>query len=564
MISFRSILAFNGTLIVRGFIVLIAISSVAAAWEIETPFNGVTYNMLRGSDAQPLVGWGGAMIDCDVMEIDLGVEGISFVTTPSNGATAGDTDPQTTLDFLQSSGAQIAINAAPFTIDGVDGGYYTIGRHYSAGNEVNADVPTGVPSVDISSLNVPTLLTSEMTLPSYWNTISGKSVLVSGGTAIDDGLFNSTSRSAIGYNPATNKLILATADYSGMSDGATSYQLAQLMAGFGADWAVELDSDYSSQMAMNSGTATYVNTPLDPYTTVATHLGVNAVVNDSLCVFANFEHGNKSTFGAHPSYSGSCRGLDPDRTSTATVIDTDAGDGQGCMEISIYKDPTWEGDWFLRLLSGIGVPANNVLRVTDGYIGFMAKTSTPGMSASLFLDEDPTTTTGDRGEKRDMIADGEWHWYQWNLDDVDDWTPWLGSGNGEMDAANFTIDSLHFWGPTDAVFQIDQVSHDLDGPLAPIVPDNIPGDANSDGKVDGSDVTILAGNWQKGVSDGLTASWAEGDFNGDGKVDGSDVTILAGNWQYGVEAVASSVPEPSSMVLLLSIFGGLFVVRRCK
>ena len=48
----------------------------------------------------------------------------------------------------------------------------------------------------------------------------------------------------------------------------------------------------------------------------------------------------------------------------------------------------------------------------------------------------------------------------------------------------------------------------------------MPGDANSDGKVDGSDVTILAGNWQVGVNDGKTATWSMGDFNGDHKVDG--------------------------------------------
>ena len=90
----------------------------------------------------------------------------------------------------------------------------------------------------------------------------------------------------------------------------------------------------------------------------------------------------------------------------------------------------------------------------------------------------------------------------------------------------------------------------------------VAGDANGDGKVDGSDVTILAGNWQKGVSDGLTASWEEGDFNGDGKVDGSDVTILAGNWQYGVSAVAASVPEPGTFILCLSMLTWFVWYRR--
>ena len=95
-------------------------------------------------------------------------------------------------------------------------------------------------------------------------------------------------------------------------------------------------------------------------------------------------------------------------------------------------------------------------------------------------------------------------------------------------------------------------------------PAYLPGDANNDGKVDGSDVTILAGNWQKGVNDGQTATWADGDFNGDGRVDGSDVTILAGNWQYGVEAAETSVPEPSTLTLSLLMLLGLLVLRHKK
>lgn len=90
----------------------------------------------------------------------------------------------------------------------------------------------------------------------------------------------------------------------------------------------------------------------------------------------------------------------------------------------------------------------------------------------------------------------------------------------------------------------------------------IPGDANNDGIVDGSDVTILAGNWQ---SENVT--WWDGDFNKDGKVDGSDVTILAGNWQKGIEPSSSSVavPEPGGWALLAVLLlstGLFFVIRR--
>lgn len=49
-----------------------------------------------------------------------------------------------------------------------------------------------------------------------------------------------------------------------------------------------------------------------------------------------------------------------------------------------------------------------------------------------------------------------------------------------------------------------------------------------------------------------------GDANGDGKVDGSDVTILADNWQYGVTVSAAAVPEPS--LILMGVLGLLMVV----
>ena len=88
----------------------------------------------------------------------------------------------------------------------------------------------------------------------------------------------------------------------------------------------------------------------------------------------------------------------------------------------------------------------------------------------------------------------------------------------------------------------------------------IPGDANEDGVVNGSDATILAENWQYGVGmENPDALWSMGDFNYDGIVDGSDATILADNWLYDVNSetaltlcamTAATVPEPSVWLLL--------------
>lgn len=110
------------------------------------------------------------------------------------------------------------------------------------------------------------------------------------------------------------------------------------------------------------------------------------------------------------------------------------------------------------------------------------------------------------------------------------------------------VNSSYESGPTSYNFQLAEIQF--------VLPELVPGDANGDGKVDGSDVTVLAGNWQ--VLSGAT--WSMGDFNGDGRVDGSDVTILAGNWQSGVSTSAVSIPEPSIFVLLLAAMVGLSII----
>ena len=82
------------------------------------------------------------------------------------------------------------------------------------------------------------------------------------------------------------------------------------------------------------------------------------------------------------------------------------------------------------------------------------------------------------------------------------------------------------------------------------------GDANGDGAVDSADASIMARHWLQESG----ATWADGDFNRDGAVNDIDVTMLAANWTGDT----SSVPEPSSMMFLLTLVGPLAFMRSRK
>jgi autotransporter-associated beta strand protein len=104
------------------------------------------------------------------------------------------------------------------------------------------------------------------------------------------------------------------------------------------------------------------------------------------------------------------------------------------------------------------------------------------------------------------------------------------------------------------------------------------GDANLDGKVNGSDFNLMATNFNQAV----TAGWDKGDFNYDGKVNGNDFVLLAANFnQFASQSADSSadaaalddfaaangislasVPEPASIGLLAVGALGLFTRRR--
>lgn len=86
----------------------------------------------------------------------------------------------------------------------------------------------------------------------------------------------------------------------------------------------------------------------------------------------------------------------------------------------------------------------------------------------------------------------------------------------------------------------------------------IPGDANLDGTVSGSDFNILATNFGAGGK-----SWASADFNGDGSSNSADFNLLASNFGTSIPSgPGAAVPEPGALSCLVVSAGMLLRVRR--
>ncbi|MBI1369924.1 MAG: hypothetical protein GC162_14875 [Planctomycetes bacterium] len=96
----------------------------------------------------------------------------------------------------------------------------------------------------------------------------------------------------------------------------------------------------------------------------------------------------------------------------------------------------------------------------------------------------------------------------------------------------------------------------------------MPGDSNADGRVDISDLVVLARNF--GAIG--TMDWFDGDFNLDGKVDISDLVLLGRNFDLHDPAAAAlairvdNVPEPGMAMIWLMSGAGVMrrFGRRCR
>ena len=200
-----------------------------------------------------------------------------------------------------------------------------------------------------------------------------------------------------------------------------------------------------------------------------------------VAAIANFETG-EGTFKWNVMQSGSNQNV---ASGSADRVTDDARAGAGSQRIVINKT-AGAPSFRLRHLSGdptAGDFASNQQFASIGTVGLWVKTTTPDLRVSISVDD---TSTGDRGYLKNVIADGQWHKYEWFLNDVTHWDSWSG-GNGEVEPI-FSVDSVHFEGTADTnTITIDDVFYDA----AAVAPNQWTFDGNANWS--------HSGNWTGGA-----------------------------------------------------------------
>ena len=174
----------------------------------------------------------------------------------------------------------------------------------------------------------------------------------------------------------------------------------------------------------------------------------------------NFE-ADEGTFKWSPTLSGSNRNVAA--SSTADRVTGEARTGAAAQRVVINKTAGTDS-FMVRHLSGSGESnsnagafAFNTPFASIGSVGFWLKTTTPDVQVSLALDD---TATGDRGYVQNVVADGQWHRYEWFLADPTHWDPWVSGSDGHLSTIT-AIDSIQFFGTADAnVLFLDDVYYD--------------------------------------------------------------------------------------------------------
>ena len=98
----------------------------------------------------------------------------------------------------------------------------------------------------------------------------------------------------------------------------------------------------------------------------------------------------------------------------------------------------------------------------------------------------------------------------------------------------------------------------------------IPGDCDNDFRIDGADLALWQQHYDPLGLNGDNNTWALGDWNHDDRIDGGDLAIWQQNYDplgslgTGGPAPLATVPEPASVLLVLTGAAGLGFIRKRK
>lgn len=304
-----------------------------AAQEITHPYLGITrikdsLSLPSPSDQTPGSNLGAHVANINLVKIDLQAPGLGFKLSPDNGAAAGETTTQRTLDFLKKENAQLAVNVHFFSLTNANAAVSTTLTGFAASNGTvysafePAPLPNGLlpyaltansPGINISANNIARIVNVGASQTSLaegiapYNTLSGsgqvithgvKSLPTIVGTVTGPGQIVTKSvppfsgaplgnwytdqiaaRTAMGLSADNRILYIFTADAAGGSNGMTVSEVADYLLGHGVHNLINLDGGGSTTLAME-----------DPLTHVDSVVNVVAgsgrYVGSSLAVFA--------------------------------------------------------------------------------------------------------------------------------------------------------------------------------------------------------------------------------------------------------------------------------------
>lgn len=447
------------------------------------PFVGVTYYRIAQGPAgsQPHVLPREVVVH--FVEIDPAAPGVSFFGSPDNGPAPNEFTRQTTSSFVNAHGLAAAINGDFYTIDtgatanvnGLSMSKGRIGSPPAAGD--NRDN-----SLVILHNNEPRIISDPVIPVGARDAVSGNQLLLANGRNVTPaGRYTRAlnPHTAVGVDVDTGRVFFMVVDgrQPGYSAGMRTRAMARMLKAFGVDDAINLDGGGSSTLVFADGPggkARTINSPSDGSTgpspgherAVANHLGVFARPNpdyvplpplprpklaqpdpllEELTLLDDFEV-DEGRFASDPTVSRSTTGI-----TAASSAEHDANGGRasgGCQRLVLVRNSQPKA--LVRHLSGGGEPAEN--RVIHhgksqvigpaGCVGFYLKSSDPGLQAAIAVDDGVPGATGlERSAAVDVIADGTWRLYQWNLADERQWSN-FNAGNGRIDGPNVFVDSV--------------------------------------------------------------------------------------------------------------------------